>query len=53
VQEQLPLEAFPSPYSDDRWFVGGGFKPVRVGGGMTVWIDRHSGCIEGVFEHSK
>jgi hypothetical protein len=53
VQDQLPLKAFPSPYGDDRWFVGGGFKTDHVGGGMSVWIDRHCGYIEGVFERMK
>lgn len=27
--------------------------PPHKGGGMEVWIDKHSGCIENVLEHSK
>jgi hypothetical protein len=53
VQAQLPLMAVPSPYGDDRWFVQGGSKPGQLGGGMSVWIDKHCGYIEGVFEHTK
>jgi hypothetical protein len=53
VQAQLPITATPSPYNDDRWFVGGSAKPGHLGDVMSVSIDRHCGYIEGVFEHTK
>jgi hypothetical protein len=53
VQAQLPLMATPSPYDNDRWSVQGSSKLGHLGGGMSVWIDKHCGYIEAVFEHTK
>ena len=52
VKAQLPLQASNS--YGDVWIVGG-HEPggPRKGGGMAVWINKHSGCIVNVLEHTK
>jgi hypothetical protein len=52
VKAQLPLKAF-SNYGD-FWIVQGSEPgPLHTGGGMAVWINKHSGCIDNVLEHMK
>jgi hypothetical protein len=53
VDAQRPLIAIHSSVGD-YWMVQGGATGMqRIGGGMAVWINQHSGCIEGVFTHMK
>lgn len=52
VKAQLPLRAIGSYGS--FWIVQGDEPgPPHTGGGMAVWINKHSGCIENVLEHMK
>ncbi|MBS0431119.1 MAG: hypothetical protein JSS21_01750 [Proteobacteria bacterium] len=52
VKRQLPLRAHRSV--GGFWIVQGGSNPPdRTGGGMAVWIDMHSGCVENILDHMK
>ncbi|GGA33497.1 NTF2 fold immunity protein [Dyella nitratireducens] len=52
AKAQLPLRVVRS--SGDFWIVQGTLGgPMRSGGGMAVWINEHSGCIENVLTHMK
>lgn len=52
VKAQLPLRA--SSASEDYWLVEGSIpQPHAPGGGYAVMINKHSGCIENVVEHTK
>lgn len=52
VKAQLPLRVVRS--SGGFWIVQGNpAGPMRSGGGMAVWINEHSGCIENVLTHMK
>ena len=52
VKAQLPLRAYKSV--GGFWIVQGGPNPPdRTGGGMAIWINAHSGCIENIFAHMK
>lgn len=52
VKAQLPLQASNS--YGDVWIVWGQEPGApRKGGGMAVWINKHSGCIVNVLEHTK
>jgi hypothetical protein len=52
VKAQLPLRANGS--YGDKWIVQGTEPgPPHTGGGIAVWINKHSGCIENVLEHMK
>lgn len=52
VNALLPLNAYAS--SGDYWIVSGhGKGPLTSkGGGLAVWINKRSGCLQ-VFEHMK
>jgi hypothetical protein len=52
VKAQLPLRGSKS--YGDVWIVQGDeHGPPHKGGGMAVWINKHSGCIESVLEQTK
>ena len=54
VNARLPLRADGS--NKKYWIVEGSRppnEPPKFGGGPTVWIDKHSGCIANVLEYSK
>jgi NTF2 fold immunity protein len=52
VKAQLPL--YVTHGVGDYWIVQGGVTGSRrIGGGMAVWINEHSGCIENVLTHMK
>ena len=53
VRQQLPLHIDGS--DKDLWMVQGvpAGEEETTGGGFTVWINKHSGCIEIVTEHMK
>jgi NTF2 fold immunity protein len=53
VHAQLPLVVDGA--NKDYWIVQGNphEKLPSFGGGIAVWINKHSGCIQGVVEHMK
>jgi hypothetical protein len=53
VLAELPLVVDSA--NKDYWIVYGNpnEKLPRFGGGMAIWISKHSGCIQGVVEHMK
>ena len=52
VRAELPLSAIKS--AGGFWIVQGAAPGAeRTGGGMAVWVNANSGCIEGVFTRMK
>lgn len=52
VDKQSPLTAAQG--NGGVWIVqGNASQPLATGGGMAVWIDRHSGCIVNIFAYMK
>ena len=54
VNAMLPLHA---DGSNKKYWIVAGSRPhneaPKFGGGLNVWIDKHSGCIVNVLEYSK